>query len=330
VVMESKLSREFGAGWISRPDGYGREIRGVSRALMEQFSSRRQSICALTERLAREFEAHHGHAPDARALGQLRLWANHATRARKDAEPLDLNAEVRRWAAHARATETGALEPVMPHSTSRRGPVAAPEQEAEPRPLFELTPEQEHDLITLALATLQESQPTWRKADLIRHLGELLPDDTVCRDDETAATLLEHLADHVIAGGAGTQILALEAPQHPVAPEQLRRADGRSIYRPHGATRYATVAQLSLEERLTALARQTSAPHLQSEQAAQLLGAEREQLEAQLGLSQHLRNMPPFAQGRCSVALRRRGPAPGRARPICNTRLIHLGCKVGV
>jgi hypothetical protein len=112
---------------------------------------------------------------------------------------------VRRWAAHARAADTGALEPVMPRTTSRRGPAAAPEQEPEPRPLFELTPEQEHDLIALALATLQESQPTWRKADLIRHLGELIPDDTVCRDDETAATLLEQLADRMLAGGAGAQ-----------------------------------------------------------------------------------------------------------------------------
>jgi hypothetical protein len=48
---------------------------------MEQFSSRRQTITVLTERLACEFEAQHGYAPDARALGKLRLWANHASRA---------------------------------------------------------------------------------------------------------------------------------------------------------------------------------------------------------------------------------------------------------
>ena len=90
LVMESALSRRFGTGWIQRPDGHGREITGVSRALMDQFSSRRQSIAALTLRLAQKFEEQHGHAPDARALGELRQWANHATRARKGAEPLDL------------------------------------------------------------------------------------------------------------------------------------------------------------------------------------------------------------------------------------------------
>jgi hypothetical protein len=47
---------------------------------MDELSSRRQTISALTERLAREFEVQHGYAPDARALTTLRQWANHARR----------------------------------------------------------------------------------------------------------------------------------------------------------------------------------------------------------------------------------------------------------
>ena len=39
VVMESALSREFGGGWVQRADGHGREVRGVSAALMAEFSS---------------------------------------------------------------------------------------------------------------------------------------------------------------------------------------------------------------------------------------------------------------------------------------------------
>ena len=280
LVMESALSREFGVGWVQRPDGHGREIAGVPRELMEQFSSRRHSISALTDRLAREFEAQHGHAPDARALGQLRLWANHASRARKPAEPLDLAAEVRRWAAQARAGEAGALEPVMPRVSTRHGVRSG--AEAEPRPMFELTPEQEHHVMQLALATLQESAATWRKADLIRHLGELLPDNTVCRDNSSAAVLLEQLADRVIAGAAGEQVVTLTAPEWPAVPASLRRADGRSIYQPHGATKYATLGQLNLEDRLLAQAQERGAPSLAPNTAAHLLGANQAQLEAQL------------------------------------------------
>ena len=104
---------------------------------MEEFSSRRQTISALTQRLAAEFKAQHGYAPDARALGKLRQWANHASRRAKDGEPLDVPAEARRWAAQARASEAGALEPVMPAVTTRRGPGAP--GPAEPRPVWELT-----------------------------------------------------------------------------------------------------------------------------------------------------------------------------------------------
>jgi peptide/nickel transport system permease protein len=41
---------------VRRADGHGREVAGVKRELMEEFSSRRQSISALTARLAAEFE----------------------------------------------------------------------------------------------------------------------------------------------------------------------------------------------------------------------------------------------------------------------------------
>jgi hypothetical protein len=280
TVMESALSREFGTGWTGRADGHGREVRGVSQELMEEFSSRRQSISELTVRLAAEFEAQHGHAPDARALGTLRRWANHASRRGKDAEPLDLASEARRWAVQARASEAGALEPVMPGVTTRRGPVtAAP---AEPRPIWELTPAQERDLMAQALARVQEAQPTWRKADLIRHLGELLPDDVACRDDAVAAALPLRLAERVLSGGAGPLVLALEAPEWPTVPAALRRADGRSIYKPHSGTRYATRDQLLTEERLAAQAAQMDAPRLAPELAARLLGADQDHLEAQL------------------------------------------------
>jgi flagellar biosynthesis GTPase FlhF len=280
AVMESALSREFGVGWIRRSDGHGREIRGVATRLMEEFSSRRQTISALTERLAREFEEQHGYAPDARALTALRQWANHASRRAKEGEPLDLAAQTRRWAAQARASEAGALEPVMPNVTARRAPGAAPA--TEPRPIWELTPEQEADLMAQALARLQEAQPTWQKADLIRHLGELLPDDVTCRDNATAAALLTNLAERVLAGGAGEQVLALEAPEWPRVPDSLRRADGRSVYRPHAGTRYAAQAQLTLEERLLAQAQEPGAPRVEPAVAAQLLGADQAQLEAQV------------------------------------------------
>jgi SRSO17 transposase len=42
-------------------------------------------------------------------------------------------------------------------------------------------------------------------------------------------------------------------------PEALRRTDGCSVFRTHGATGYATLAQLTMEERLIARAREDGA-----------------------------------------------------------------------
>jgi hypothetical protein len=44
-------------------------------------------------------------------------------------------------------------------SDHRRGPAVAPS--AESRPIWELAPEQERDLMAQALARVQEAQPTW-------------------------------------------------------------------------------------------------------------------------------------------------------------------------
>ena len=41
-------------------------------------------------------------------------------------------------------------------------------------------------------------------------------------------------------------------------PRSLLRADGRSVYQRHGGVRYATRAQLAMEERMVAQARATA------------------------------------------------------------------------
>lgn len=86
----------------------------------------------------------------------------------------------------------------------------------------------------------------------------------------------------MLADATSEQVVCLEAPEWPPVPHALRRADRRSIYRPHSGTRYATLTQLTLEERLSTQAQQEGAPQLAPEMAALLLGADQAQLEAQL------------------------------------------------
>jgi len=282
LAAENALTRRFGVRWIPRADGQGREIAGVDQALMDMFSSRRRSIGPLTARLAQAFEAQFGRAPDARALASLRQWANHATRRGKDTGPLDLAALVRQWSAHARAAESGALEPVAPAVMGTGAPAPSPEpehqeQHAQARAV-PLTEAQAQRLIQEAVAAVQTAQPAWTEADLIRHLGECLPAHVGAMSAPAAAALLPALARQALAGEA----VALSAPEWPRVADCLRRASDESLYTPHGATRYATSAQLTLEERLLAHAQETGAPRLQPATATRLLGADQAHLQAQL------------------------------------------------
>jgi conjugative relaxase-like TrwC/TraI family protein len=282
LVMENALTRRFGVEWVPRRDGHGREIADVSQALMDMFSSRRQSIGPLAARLAREYEAQFGRAPDARALTSLRQWANHATRRGKDEEPLDLTALVRRWAAQASAGDAGALEPLAP-AVMRVGhpaPGDAPEPPADPGDalVVALTELGAQRVMHEAVAAVQAAQATWTEADLIRHLGERLPAQVGAMSAAEAARLLPELARRALPAEA----VMLSAPEWLGVPDCLRRADGESVYFPHGASRYATGVQLTMEDRLLADAQETRAPRLEPATAARLLGADQARLEAQL------------------------------------------------
>jgi hypothetical protein len=77
-------------------------------------------------------------------------------------------------------------------------------------------------------------------------------------------------------------VACLEAPEPAEVPRSLLRADGRSIYQRHGGTRYATRAQLAMEERMLSQARASGAPRLTRAQAAHALGADLAQLTGAL------------------------------------------------
>jgi hypothetical protein len=289
LVMENALTNAFGVEWAQRPDGHGREIKGVSQEIMDEFSKRtRQEIASVLGGLIEAYKADRGHDPDARALGSLRLHANKLSRAAKDdSEPGDLRAHVRQWAQQARRAEGQALEPLGPAVSNRKGPRSgATTAEHEPvtvpgRPV--LTPGQQHRLMTAALELVQSAQPAWTRSALHRALGELLPAYTAPMDDDEAGGLLPALTDRVLGGEAGRVVL-LEAPQWPAVPESLRRRNGESMFAAHHAERYATEAQLGMEERIitTASRRGPQVPRLAPATAAQLLGSDQAQLEAQL------------------------------------------------
>ena len=127
-----------------------------------------------------------------------------------------------------------------------------------------------------AVALAQQEKSTWTRADVIKYLGRALPRSGM--NPAAAATLLEHLADRALRSEF-EPVVCLEAPEPAEVPRSLLRADGRSVYQRHGGTRYATRAQLAMEERMLTQAGASGAARLTRAQAARALGADPAQLD---------------------------------------------------
>ena len=122
-----------------------------------------------------------------------------------------------------------------------------------------------------AVALAQQDKSAWTRADVIKYLGRVLPRSGM--DPAAAAALLEDLADRALRSEF-EPVVCLEAPEAVEVPASLLRADGRSVYQRHGGTRYATRAQLAMEEGMLAQARADGAPRLDRAQAAHALGVD--------------------------------------------------------
>jgi conjugative relaxase-like TrwC/TraI family protein len=271
--LEEALTRRFGLEWVARDDGHGLEIKGISGEMMRLFSSRRESITADLRARAARFEQQYGRAPSQRELAKLAQASNFATRTAKHGT-LDVAQAHAGWADKLARTLGVSLASVAPsvwHARSGRAAPHAPGAEGTVIPELELARAAQK-----AVALAQQEKSTWTRADVIKYLGRVLP--RFGTEPAAAAGLLERLADRALASQF-EPVVCLQAPEPTEVPATLLRADGRSIYQRHGGVRYATRAQLVMEERMLAQARAGGAPRLTRTQAARTLGADPARLD---------------------------------------------------
>jgi conjugative relaxase-like TrwC/TraI family protein len=271
--LEEALTARFGLEWIARDDGHGFEINGISGQMMRLFSSRRESITADVRARAAQFEQRYGRRPSQRELAHLAQAANFKTRNAKHGT-LDVAQVHAGWAdklARTLGVPLASVAPSVWHAATGRAHAHA--GGAQRAALTEL------DLARAAqkaVALAQQDKSTWTRADVIKYLGRVLPRTGM--DPSAAAALLEDLADRALTSEF-EPVACLEAPEPVNVPRGLLRADGRSIYQRHGGVRYATHTQLSMEQRMLALARGSAAPRMDRAAAARALGADLAQLE---------------------------------------------------
>jgi len=273
--LEEALTHRFGLEWTARDDGHGFEIKGISGEMMRLFSSRRESITADLRARATQFEQRYKRKPSQRELACLAQASNFKTRNPKHGA-LDLAQAHAGWADKLTRTLGMPLASIAPSVWHEAGR-ATTRGTTSPGPALT-----EADLARAAqkaVALAQQERSAWTRADVLKHLGRVLPRTGI--DPAAAATLLEGLTDRVLASQF-EPVACLEAPELPEVPASLRRADGRSVYQRHGGTRYATHAQLAMEARMLTQARAGTAPKLARKQAAHALGADLARLESAL------------------------------------------------
>ena len=274
--LEEALTARFGVEWTARDDGHGFEIKGISGEMMRVFSSRRASITADLRGRAARFEQRYGRKPSQREMAHLAQASNFKTRAAKD-QALDFEELHQGWADKLARTVGVPLASVAPSVWHNGTGRAAAQPRGAHGPA--LTGLELSRAAQKAVALAQQEKSDWTRADVIKYLGRVLPRSGL--DPAAAAALLEDLADRALRSEF-EPVACLEAPAPAEVPASLLRADGRSIYQRHGGVRYATHAQLSLEERMVAQARAGGAPRMTRAEAARALGADLAQLEAAL------------------------------------------------
>src|SRR5262249_40322596 len=120
TAVECELTREFGVEWVSRPDGRGNEIKGVTQAQMDAYSTRTVQVHEKERERARAWEQRNGRAPNSRELLHMADKATLHSRDGKDAGDIDWDALVRKWDATL-GGELAAIAPAVSNARSSGG-----------------------------------------------------------------------------------------------------------------------------------------------------------------------------------------------------------------
>ena len=197
TAVECELTREFGVAWVPRADGRGNEIRGVTQAQMDAYSTRTVQVHEKERELARAWERRHGRAPTSRELLYIANDATLRSRKGKDAAHVDWDALAARWDA----TLGGQLAGIAAAVSNARGPDAtAPAAVDGPGRRVRCRARRRPGRWQKALALVSEKQPAWTRHDLVKQLALVMPAESRRMSAQAARELLLGLAEEALSG----------------------------------------------------------------------------------------------------------------------------------
>jgi conjugative relaxase-like TrwC/TraI family protein len=260
-TTEEHLACSLGIRLATRTDGKSREIVGIREQVLNLFSSRRRAITKATADLVAAFETRYGREPNPLEMDRLQRQATLATRPRKshDGETTEQRLDRMEAKLHAEI-DTGLLQ-VATDVLNLAGDAPEPERWS-PRAVVEA-----------ALADVQQTKAAWTAGDLTRAISDALPDRLGDLGGAQIAALLDHLTTE------GLKLATPLIPDRPGAaalPDELRLADGGSVYDAPGAKLYATPEHVHSERMVAAGTARRDAPTLTPEAVTAFLNQLRE------------------------------------------------------
>jgi hypothetical protein len=245
--MESRLIKR-GLVMVPREDGNGSEVGGVSKEVMDLFSSRVRGISPQLDKLIEQYTRTHGKPPSARTrwLGQQAAQNTRRSKARArqhaggedHGEDLDKAARLKAWEEQTAREETKVLSQVWRdvEAFARGRSHSAPDLQDLAR------------AARIAVAEVQRQHAVFSVAELAFEAHRALPPGASPADIDTAVALVT----------TDPEVLEVAPAPDPVDASALGvRKDGTSIYRPPNEARYTTTGQLDVESRIMELARRT-------------------------------------------------------------------------
>ncbi|NUT50053.1 MAG: relaxase domain-containing protein, partial [Saccharothrix sp.] len=258
-VMREQTTADLGLVWELRPDGTTYEIVGIDTELCDESSTRARQMQAEKDTLVAEYVERHGHEPGPEALTAMGRQAWAATRKRKST--LSPEEQRRRWAE--------GREQIMARNVAQVDQVVAKAAGERAEQATELTDEQKREVLSAAVAAVQATYPTWHDGNLAYEVNLRLGATGLA--PEMVTEQVHGLVTEATRAGNEYGVLLLTAPDLVETPAPLRREkDGRSVFRPHMDSEFATREQLGVEQRIVTEARQQTAPKVDEQRAEEL------------------------------------------------------------
>jgi hypothetical protein len=254
-ATEAYVAEKLGMRWLSRPDGFGRDLVGVPAESLTLFSKRTAAITPTAQKLIREFTQATGREPSNRERAKLCEQATLLTRKAKTFGGETRAEQIARWATeHAAGVGIELREVAETLLNQARETAAGPERWSE------------RDVLLRTLADVSARRQSFTRSNLMRAVSDALPGNLGIGPERVVAHL-EALTDKAVA--LTRHLNPTTGPQGLDA--KYYRASGESVFVKPGAERYATSEQLLGEAELRAAAVRRGAPAWSARRAEEVI-----------------------------------------------------------